>query len=422
MHTGQHYDAQLSDVFFTELKIPTPDVHLQVGSGSHAVQTGQIMVKFEEYLLQERKKGSPIQRVVVVGDVNSTLACTLVAAKLEIPVTHVEAGLRSFDRSMPEEINRLVTDSLSDQLLCSEPAGVENLRREGHPLERISLVGNVMIDTLLRFRDAALRRPKLNELGLLPQGFAIVTLHRPANVDNPDGLARLVKVLIEISAKLPLVFAVHPRTAERLKSFGLTDALSSGQILILPPQGYLDFLCLTAQARLILTDSGGLQEESTALAVPCLTMRPNTERPITLDEGTSTLIGSDLELLRILVDAIMDGEYRSGQCPALWDGKAGLRVAQELAKALGAKPRSIANPMRREDRIIQNARTLVNCRTLTPNQLAQFAAGNSAPFVEPPTQTCSSPFPKPSSCSPARRRSNRRPRTRSRAKSTARVC
>lgn len=340
VHTGQHYDPSLSDIFFDELGLRRPDVHLHVGSGSHAVQTGQIMTKFEELLTGEREAGRPIDMVVVVGDVNSTLACSLVAAKLEIPVAHVEAGLRSFDRTMPEEINRIVTDSLSSLLLCSEPAGVRNLLDEGKPDSQIHMVGNVMIDTLKRFQHDALKRNKLKELGLLPGGYGLVTLHRPANVDDPDILRRLVKSLVAISEKLPLVFAVHPRTAERMRKFGLEATANSEQLMLLPPQGYLDFLCLTSQAKLIITDSGGLQEESTALGVPCLTLRPNTERPITVDEGSSMLIGSDVEKLETCVDSILDGEYPITGCPAIWDGKAGERIAEVLAETL-------AIPMRR---------------------------------------------------------------------------
>jgi len=344
LHTGQHYDAKLSDVFFEELQIRRPDVHLQVGSASHAQQTARIMTSFEEFLEERQRSGRRVDRLIVVGDVNSTLACSLVAAKLQVPVAHVEAGLRSHDRSMPEEINRIVTDSISDLLLCSEPAGEENLRLEGHPQARIRLVGNVMIDTLLRHRDEAVSRPKLDELGLLPGGYGVVTLHRPANVDASEHLAALVDVLVEIADRLPLVFAVHPRTAERLGRFGLVDRIRAGRLFMLGPQGYLDFLCLTAQARLILTDSGGLQEESTALEVPCLTLRPNTERPITVDEGSSTLIGNDFNRLRNCVEAVLDGEYPTGRRPALWDGRAGTRVARAIVESLNSTPVGNSTP------------------------------------------------------------------------------
>ncbi|MBY0589591.1 UDP-N-acetylglucosamine 2-epimerase (non-hydrolyzing) [bacterium] len=338
VHTGQHYDAQLSDVFFEELHLRTPDIHLQVGSGSHAVQTGRVMERFEEYLQEERSAGRPVDRVVVLGDVNSTLACTLVASKMQIPVAHVEAGLRSFDRSMPEEINRIVTDSLADLLLCSEPAGVENLRREGRTGREIHLVGNVMIDTLLENVEKAQNRSILEELNLLPGGYGVVTLHRPANVDDPNQLRRLVRVLVEVSRQIPLVFAVHPRTARALEEAKLQCSSADSQILMLGPQGYLDFLSLTSQAKLVMTDSGGLQEETTAIGIPCLTLRPNTERPITIYEGTSTLVGSDVDQLRDGVEAILDGDYPNGRCPELWDGRAGQRIARILADALALRP------------------------------------------------------------------------------------
>jgi len=336
VHTGQHYDTNLSDVFFEELGIRRPDIHLQVGSGSHAVQTGRIMEKFEEYLETERKEGRPVDRLVVVGDVNSTMACTLVASKLGIPVAHVEAGLRSFDRSMPEEINRLVTDSLCDMLLCSEPAGVENLRREGRSGREIHLVGNVMIDTLHAFVEKAQNRTILEELNLLPGGYGVVTLHRPGNVDNPEHLAKLVDVIADVSKVLPLVFAVHPRTARQLGMTNLSARVSKSEVIMIGPQGYLDFLCLTSQAKLVMTDSGGLQEETTALGIPCLTLRPNTERPITIEEGTSTLIGSDVDYLRECIDSILEGDYPAGSSPELWDGQAGTRIAKILAESMSA--------------------------------------------------------------------------------------
>lgn len=343
VHTGQHYDANLSDVFFEELQIRRPDVHLHVGSGSHAQQSAEIMIKFEAYLEEQRTAGKPIDWVVVVGDVNSTLACSLVAAKLGVPVAHVEAGLRSGDRSMPEEINRIVTDSVASLLLCSEPAGVRNLLCEGQPIERVLLVGNVMIDTLRRFQAEALQRPTLESLGLLPGGYGVVTLHRPGNVDDPAWLQQLLESFRMIAEKLPLVFAVHPRTADRMRRLGLDAAMAGERLRLLPPQGYLDFLCLTAQAKLIATDSGGLQEEATALGVPCLTLRPNTERPITLEQGSSVLIGKDLQSLAEYVHAILEGDYPVKECPKLWDGRAGERIAAALAVAIGALP-AVADP------------------------------------------------------------------------------
>ncbi len=331
IHTGQHYDSNLSDVFFEELGISRPDIALNIGSGSHGQQTAEILVAIENVLVDAEKSGAAFDRMIVVGDVNSTMAASIAAAKLLVPVAHVEAGLRSFDRTMPEEINRMLTDSISDMLLASEPAGIENLKREGHPDSRMHLVGNVMINTLLNQVERARQSDILERLKLQPRQYGVVTLHRPANVDDRKVLASLIDVMIEISAKLPLVFPVHPRTKTRLESFGLDDHLASCQRLIcLEPQGYNDFLCLTSQAKVIVTDSGGLQEESTALGVPCLTMRPNTERPITVTLGTSTLIGSDAAKLKMHLEEVITDTYKQGKCPDLWDGKAAERIAQIL--------------------------------------------------------------------------------------------
>lgn len=331
IHTGQHYDRNLSDVFFEELGIRKPDVSLGVGSGSHAQQTADVMVAIEKVLLESEERGEPFDRLIVVGDVNSTMAAAIAATKLHVPVAHVEAGLRSFDRTMPEEINRLVTDAISDLLLCSEPAGVENLLGEGHDESSVHLVGNVMIDTLLTQVERAKSQSTLERLGLNQGDYGVVTLHRPSNVDEKSTLSGLLAVLTEISERMPLVFPVHPRTRARIDAFGLTSILeSSPAVKLLDPQGYLDFLCLTSQARLIVTDSGGLQEESTALGVPCLTMRANTERPITCDGGTGTLIGSDAEALRANLEAVLEGDYKQGVCPELWDGKAATRIADVL--------------------------------------------------------------------------------------------
>jgi UDP-N-acetylglucosamine 2-epimerase (non-hydrolysing) len=335
IHTGQHYDAMLSGVFFEELGIRAPDISLEVGSGSHAAQTARLLVRLEETFLDE-KRGGPASwsYVVVVGDVNSTMAAALAAAKLHIPVAHVEAGLRSFDRMMPEEINRLVTDSISDLLLVSEPAGVANLTNEGHPESRVRLVGNVMIDTLLRQVERARSGDLLAELSLQPRQYCVVTLHRPSNVDNATTLDGLMTVLLDVSKEMTVVFPVHPRTRARLESFGLLEIIERAENLrLLEPLGYNDFLCLTSQARVIVTDSGGLQEESTALGVPCLTMRENTERPITVDEGTSTLCGADAGKLELHLREILLGKYKQGRCPELWDGKAAVRIAKEIAAA-----------------------------------------------------------------------------------------
>ncbi len=334
IHTGQHYDRNLSDVFFEELGIRKPDISLGVGSGSHAQQTADVMVAIEKVLLEADESGQPFDRLIVVGDVNSTLAAAVAATKVHVPVAHVEAGLRSFDRSMPEEINRLVTDSISDLLLCSEPAGQENLLREGQPADRVHLVGNVMIDTLLTQVERARQRPTLSELSLEPEGYGVVTLHRPANVDDSSTLSELLQVMAEISDRLPLVFPIHPRTSARVKEFGLQSIIEAApKVQLLEPQGYLDFLCLTSQAKVIVTDSGGLQEESTALGVPCLTMRPNTERPVTCDQGSGTLIGNSASLLREQLEAVLQGTYKQGQCPELWDGYAARRIVEVLTRS-----------------------------------------------------------------------------------------
>ena len=334
IHTGQHYDQNLSDVFFEELGMRRPDVSLEVGSGRHGEQTARVLERFEGVLLDGLNNGKPFDRVVVVGDVNSTMAATLAGVKLGVPVAHVEAGLRSFDRTMPEEINRIVTDSICDMLLVSEPAGIENLRNEGRSGAQVHLVGNIMIDTLRWLLPKAKERNTLAAHGLVPGEYGVVTLHRPSNVDSPETLRPLLEVLVETSRRLPLVFPIHPRTKKRVEDFGLARMLDDAEGLIqLPPAGYLDFLSLTSQARVIVTDSGGLQEESTALGIPCLTARFNTERPITVDQGTSTLVGNDPKKLRDGLDAVLGGTYKRGRCPELWDGRAGERIAEILCKA-----------------------------------------------------------------------------------------
>jgi UDP-N-acetylglucosamine 2-epimerase (non-hydrolysing) len=333
IHTGQHYDENLSGVFFEELGMKNPDVHLEVGSGKQGAQTARVLERMEHVLENGTREGEPYHRVLVVGDVNSTMASALAAAKLGIPVAHVEAGLRSFDRTMPEEINRLVTDALSDMLFVSEPAGMENLCHEGHPQEQLFLTGNVMIDTLNVMLPRARSRDWLGLHGLRAGGYAVVTLHRPANVDDVGVLSGLIDVLIEISEDLPIVFPIHPRTVERLERFGLRARLNTAKnVKQLPPMGYLAFLALTSQAKVIVTDSGGLQEESTALGIPCLTTRNNTERPITVEQGTSTLVGSESGALRIELRSVLDGSYKQGKCPALWDGRAAQRIAAVLAR------------------------------------------------------------------------------------------
>ena len=318
VHTGQHYDAGMSGVFFEELGIRPPDHSLEVGSGTHAVQTARVMTAFEPLL----KRICP-DLVVVVGDVNSTVACALVAAKSGAYVAHVEAGLRSRDWSMPEEVNRVVTDRVSDYLLASSPDAVDNLRAEGYREDQIHLVGNVMIDTLMANLGRARRRPVLKEMGVDAGAYGLVTLHRPANVDDATVLGGLITVLGELAAEFPLIFPVHPRTRAHLGS-----ALPAGVHLV-DPMGYLDFLALQADARLVLTDSGGVQEETTVLGIPCLTLRDNTERPITVTEGTNRLVGRDPATVLAVARAVLDDPPERRR-PALWDGKAGERVAAAL--------------------------------------------------------------------------------------------
>jgi len=322
LHTGQHYDDNMSKVFFEDLRMPEPDIYLGVGSGSHAEQTARIMVDFEKICGEDRP-----DLVVVVGDVNSTLACSIVSAKLWIPVAHVEAGLRSFDWRMPEEVNRVVTDRLSEILLTPSPDGDENLRREGVPEERIHRVGNIMIDSLTANLERAQGSRILDTLGLEPKSFGVLTLHRPSNVDEPETLLRLMGVLHEIAERLPIVFSCHPRTAARLKSLDAYDALASrGDLRILEPLGYLDFLRLYSESRLVLTDSGGLQEETTFLQIPCITIRENTERPITISQGTNTLAGTDPEKIRSAARAALNGTPEGRRVPELWDGRTAPRI------------------------------------------------------------------------------------------------
>lgn len=333
IHTGQHYDKKLSDVFFDELGIRPPDISLGVGSGSHAKQTADVMTAVEKIFLEAADINKPFSGVIVVGDVNSTMASALAASKLQIPVIHVEAGLRSHDRTMPEEINRIVTDSISDILLCSEPAGVENLLKEGHPLNRIHLVGNVMIDTLLCEVARAQNLKTLEQFQLVVNQYVVVTLHRPGNVDKADTLRPILEVLAKLSERIPVVFPVHPRTRSRIEQFGFDSIYkNSSGLRAIEPLGYLDCLCLTSQAKVVITDSGGLQEETTALGIPCLTLRSSTERPITCSEGTGTLIGSSAEYLETRLNEVLSGTYKSGRCPTLWDGRASHRIVEVLNK------------------------------------------------------------------------------------------
>jgi UDP-N-acetylglucosamine 2-epimerase (non-hydrolysing) len=321
VHTGQHYDANMSDVFFEQLGIPAPDVNLAVGSGTHARQTAEIMTRLEPVLMDRRP-----DLVLVYGDVNSTVAAALVCAKLGVRVGHVEAGLRSFDRTMPEEINRLVTDQLADMLFTpSEDADV-NLKKEGIPADKIFRVGNVMIDSLVKLLPAA-RRQKPIGLRVDPQRYALVTLHRPANVDDGAILKDILQSLLEVSHDLAVVFPAHPRTRKRIADFGLP----AGQLQVLDPLSYLEFLGMQSRATVVITDSGGIQEETTYLGIPCLTLRENTERPVTISLGTNILVGRDPDKLRDELSRILAGQAKKGTIPPLWDGHAGERIAAIIA-------------------------------------------------------------------------------------------
>lgn len=318
VHTGQHYDKNMSEVFFQQLGIPEPDINLEVGSASHAVQTAQIMIAFEQVVLDKKPDW-----VVVYGDVNSTVASALVCSKLGIPLAHVEAGLRSFDRTMPEEINRILTDRVANLLLTPSSDGNENLDNEGIEPEKVKLVGNVMIDTLVRLL------PQATLPEGIPERFALVTLHRPFNVDEPEMLKAVWATINELATHIPMVFPIHPRTRARLDTLGLYESKHQDMIL-LEPQGYLQFLAMQKHSAMVITDSGGIQEETTYLGVPCFTLRPNTERPITITEGSNILIGADLELLRKEVMNVLNGNAKRGKNPELWDGRAGERIADIL--------------------------------------------------------------------------------------------
>ncbi|MBF0454657.1 MAG: UDP-N-acetylglucosamine 2-epimerase (non-hydrolyzing) [Magnetococcales bacterium] len=337
IHTGQHYDSAMKDAFFRQLDIPEPDQDLGVGSGSHAVQTAEIMRRFEPVVDQEKPAA-----VLVVGDVNSTIACALVAVKKGVPIIHVEAGLRSGDRSMPEEINRILTDQLSDFLFTTERAALDNLLKEGIGAEKVHFVGNVMIDTLHRLLPLS---PEPQEIlaTLAPSspligqggGYGLLTLHRPSNVDFPDVLHSLLQELSDISRQIPLLFPVHPRTRGQIDKAGLAPMLAASNILCLPPIGYLEMLGLMKRATLVLTDSGGIQEETTALGIPCITLRENTERPITLTHGTNTLVGIDRVKMRNCVAEVLASGGKSGRIPEGWDGQAAPRIARILQERLG---------------------------------------------------------------------------------------
>jgi UDP-N-acetylglucosamine 2-epimerase (non-hydrolysing) len=344
VHTGQHYDKDMSDRLFEDLRLPRPDVNLEVGSGTHAVQTAEVMRRFEP-IVDTHKPSC----VVVVGDVNSTLACSLVAVKKGVPVVHIEAGLRSYDRAMPEEINRILTDQISARLYTTERSAQDNLSHEGIPSDRICFAGNVMIDSVVFGRSSArsaaetLRACNADPAVLdHPQGYGVVTLHRPSNVDHPETLHNLLGVLCEVAAKLPLVFALHPRTRSNMERFDLMRLLNPARMVLLPPQGYLEMLGLMAGATVVLTDSGGLQEESTALGVPCLTLRENTERPITVEQGTNILVGRDRNAIFGGVQDILDGKGKRGRVPEFWDGHAAERIASDLYQWLTQRQLGVA--------------------------------------------------------------------------------
>jgi len=328
VHTGQHYDVKMSEAFFQELKIPSPDFNLEVGSGSHAVQTAEIMVRFEKVCLEEKPDW-----VIVVGDVNSTMACTIVASKLWIKVAHVEAGLRSFDRTMPEEINRLVTDALADLLLTPSEDADQNLLREGVSEDKIKRVGNIMIDTLIMNLEKARALAPYKQYGLEEKNYVFVTLHRPSNVDGKDSLSKIMQHLIALSQRLPVVFPLHPRTEKNLMQYGLMPASKQyTNLKLCKPVGYFESIGLADKARFVLTDSGGLQEETTFLKVPCLTLRPNTERPITIKVGTNRL--TTIETLQDDINRILEGNHQLGEVPELWDGQTSERILKILINTL----------------------------------------------------------------------------------------
>jgi UDP-N-acetylglucosamine 2-epimerase (non-hydrolysing) len=329
VHTGQHYDAAMSDAFFVDLGMPQPDVHLGVGSGSHAVQTAKIMMEFEPVVIRRKPDW-----VLVVGDVNSTIACALVCSKLGVKVAHVEAGLRSGDRTMPEEINRILTDAISDLLFTTSQDADENLQREGISKNKVRFVGNVMIDSLMDHLKLAERSSIREDLGVSAGEYAVLTLHRPSNVDTIETFSGILSALLEVSARVPIVFPVHPRTRAKIDEFGYGELIRNSAIRLIDPLGYLDFMRLYSGAKIVLTDSGGLQEETTVLGIPCLTLRNNTERPVTVELGTNELVGVDPQKIVTAAEKILTrDEEAPHSIPPLWDGKAAGRICDELIAA-----------------------------------------------------------------------------------------
>ncbi len=330
VHTGQHYDYNMSKQFFKDLNIPDPNVHLEIGSGSHAMQTAKIMMGFEKILLEEKP-----DLTLVVGDVNSTIACALVSIKLNIPVAHVEAGLRSRDRRMPEEINRILTDAISDYLFVTERSGMENLLNEGVSEKKMFFVGNVMIDTLLKYKKQAENASILKDLGIEGKDYCLLTLHRPSNVDDPDGLKNILGAIEEIQRDMLVIFPVHPRTRTRIEEFGMQGWIDQMKgLMLIHPVSYLEFLGLMSTAQFVLTDSGGIQEETTVLGVPCLTLRENTERPITVVVGTNIVIGTDQKRIIEESKRLINGDKKQGIVPEYWDGKAAERIVEILLREI----------------------------------------------------------------------------------------
>jgi len=333
VHTGQHYDEKMSSLFFDELEIPKPEINLEVGSDSQAKQVAKIMERFDDVCAEYKPNA-----ILVVGDVNSTMACSLVAAKLGIKIIHMEAGLRSYDRNMPEEINRLVTDSIADLLLTPSEDGSINLRKEGIAEEKIILVGNIMIDTLFHFLPKADKSNILEKMNLVPKEYVAVTLHRPSNVDNEENLKKIITTLNKIQEKIKIVFPIHPRTIKNISLFGLDEIIENSPNLILTdPLGYLEFQKLMSNSKFVITDSGGVQEETTALKIPCITVRENTERPVTIWEGSNELVGLDMEKLLFLADKAINNTWKESVIPNLWDGKTANRVVESIENYFGLK-------------------------------------------------------------------------------------